>query len=109
MGRRAHAWRPIAVVHRLRLACARGHARDRSSPARACKSVSFRGMSRDMSSAAERTAEASAPRVGRPSIINPTVDLLLVGGLSLVVFIPLLLSGRSDLVFIGAGAQAFLA
>jgi hypothetical protein len=34
---------------------------------------------------------------------------LLVGGLSLIVFIPLLLSGRSDLVIIGAGAQAWIA
>ena len=66
-------------------------------------------MSRDTSSVAERAAEGPSARVGRPSIINPTVDLLLVGGLSLVVFIPLLLSGRSDLVLIGAGAQAFLA
>ena len=32
-----------------------------------------------------------------------------VGGLSLVVMIPMLLSGRSDLVLIGAGAQAWLA
>jgi hypothetical protein len=46
---------------------------------------------------------------GRPSIINPIVDLLLVGGLSLIVFVPLLLSGRTDLVMIGAGAQAWLA
>jgi hypothetical protein len=45
----------------------------------------------------------------RPSIIHPVVDFLAVGGLSLLVFVPMLLSGRSDLVFIGAGAQAFLA
>ncbi|MEX2153734.1 MAG: hypothetical protein WD825_10385 [Gemmatimonadaceae bacterium] len=37
------------------------------------------------------------------------MDLLCVGGLSLIVFIPLLLSGRSDLVLIGAGAQAWIA
>src|SRR5213083_1840917 len=43
------------------------------------------------------------------AILTPTVDLLLVGGLSLIVFVPLLLSGRSDLVLIGAGAQAWLA
>ena len=47
--------------------------------------------------------------VSRPaSILSPVVDFLCVGGLSLIVFIPLLLSGRSDLVFIGAGAQAWL-
>jgi hypothetical protein len=46
---------------------------------------------------------------GRASILTPTVDLLLVGGLSLIVFVPLLLSGRSDLVIIGAGTQAWIA
>src|SRR5882672_3249062 len=43
------------------------------------------------------------------SILSPVLDLLLVGGLSLIVFVPLLLSGRSDLVIIGAGAQAWVA
>jgi hypothetical protein len=43
------------------------------------------------------------------AILSPAVDLLLVGGLSLIVFVPLLLSGRSDLVLIGAGAQAWVA
>jgi hypothetical protein len=43
------------------------------------------------------------------AIISPTVDLLLVGGLSIIVLVPLLLSGRSDLVIIGAGAQAWIA
>ena len=43
------------------------------------------------------------------SILSPVVDFLCVGGLSLIVFIPLLLSGRTDLVLIGAGAQAWLA
>jgi hypothetical protein len=55
-----------------------------------------------------RTAETPAsPR--QHSILSPTVDLLCVGGLSLIVFVPLLLSGRSDLLLIGAGAQAWLA
>src|SRR5688500_18691834 len=43
------------------------------------------------------------------AILSPAVDLLLVGGLSLIVFLPLLLTGRSDLVIIGAGAQAWIA
>src|SRR3954462_5312832 len=43
------------------------------------------------------------------SMISPVVDFLCVGGLSLIVFVPLLLSGRTDLVLIGAGAQALLA
>jgi hypothetical protein len=55
-------------------------------------------------------ATSTAETVKRPaSILTPTVDFLLVGGLSLLVFIPLLLSGRSDLVIIGAGAQAWVA
>jgi hypothetical protein len=37
------------------------------------------------------------------------IDFLCVGGLSLIVFVPLLMSGRSDLVLVGAGAQAWLA
>src|SRR6266480_3541662 len=49
------------------------------------------------------------PVAGRPSILNPVIDFLCVGGLSLIVFVPLLLSGRSDLVLVGAGAQAWLA
>ncbi len=42
-------------------------------------------------------------------MISPVVDFLCVGGLSLLVMIPMLVSGRSDLVLIGAGAQAWLA
>jgi len=40
------------------------------------------------------------------SILSPAIDFLLVGGLSVIIFVPLLRSGRSDLVLIGAGAQA---
>jgi hypothetical protein len=50
---------------------------------------------------------AAAPSAS--SILSPAVDFLLVGGLSLIVFVPLLLSGRTDLVWIGAGAQAWIA
>jgi hypothetical protein len=49
------------------------------------------------------------PAADRPSILSPIVDFLLVGGLSLIVFVPLLMSGRTDLVLVGAGAQAWLA
>jgi len=52
------------------------------------------------------SSASAAPRA--PSIISPVVDVLLVGGLSLLVFVPLLLSGRTDLVLIGAGAQAWV-
>jgi hypothetical protein len=52
---------------------------------------------------------ASTPTPRPNSILSPVVDFLCVGGLSLIVLVPLLLSGRSDLVVIGAGAQAWLA
>jgi hypothetical protein len=55
-----------------------------------------------------RVPPVSTP-ASRPAILHPVVDFLAVGGLSLIVFIPLLLSGRTDLVLIGAGAQAWLA
>jgi hypothetical protein len=55
----------------------------------------------------EATARSVRPRPN--SILSPVVDFLCVGGLSLIVFVPLLASGRSDLVMIGAGAQAWLA
>lgn len=54
-------------------------------------------------------ATASVPKkAAAGSILSPAIDVLLVGGLSLIVFVPLLLTGRRDLVFIGAGAQAWL-
>src|SRR4051812_26841558 len=53
------------------------------------------------------TLAATSPQ--RASVISPVVDLLCVGGLSLLFFVPLLLSGRRDLVLIGVGAQAWLA
>ncbi|HEY8175121.1 MAG TPA: hypothetical protein VIF32_05500 [Gemmatimonadaceae bacterium] len=59
-----------------------------------------------MSGPPPATAVAS-PR--RAAILSPTIDLLLVGGLSLIILVPLLVSGRSDLVLIGVGAQAWIA
>lgn len=59
-------------------------------------------------SAAVRPAQAAAAKV-RGSIVSPVVDFLSVGGLSLLLMIPLILSGRRDLVLIGAGAQAWIA
>jgi hypothetical protein len=60
---------------------------------------------------APRTSHGSgsAAESRAPSILSPVIDFLLVGGLSLIVFVPLLLSGRADLVLIGAGAQAWVA
>ena len=42
------------------------------------------------------------------AIISPVVDALAVGGLSLVLLLPLLLSGRADLVIVGVGIQAWI-
>jgi hypothetical protein len=43
-----------------------------------------------------------------PAILSPTVDLLAVGGLSILVLAPLLLSRRADLDFVGVGFLAWL-
>ena len=51
--------------------------------------------------------KAAPPHTG--SVISPIIDLLCVGGLSLIVFVPMLLSGSTDLLLIGAGTQAWLA
>lgn len=57
---------------------------------------------------AGRADKRTSPHADKPSILSPAVDLLCVGGLSLILFVPLLLSGRTDLVILGAGAQAWL-
>ena len=46
--------------------------------------------------------------VGRASMLSPTLDLLCVGGLSLLVMVPLLLVGRTDLLLVSAGVQAWI-
>jgi hypothetical protein len=55
------------------------------------------------------TAALPARPSGPAAILHPVVDLLCVGGLSILVLLPLLLSGRPDLVLIGAGTQAWVA
>jgi len=63
-----------------------------------------------MSRSSRSTPIASGTPHARPaSIFNPVIDFLLVGGLSLIVLVPLLLSGRTDLLFVSAGAQALIA
>jgi hypothetical protein len=54
---------------------------------------------------------AVSPSLFRSSraIVSPAIDTLAVGGLSLLAFVPLLLSGRTDLVLISPGAQATIA
>jgi hypothetical protein len=39
----------------------------------------------------------------RPSILHPVVDFLCAGGLSILVIVPLLLSGREDIGFLSVG------
>src|SRR5262245_11350714 len=56
-----------------------------------------------------KAPQTSAAPARRASILSPVVDFLCAGGLSLLVFVLLLASGRSDLVLIGAGAQAWIA
>lgn len=50
------------------------------------------------------TPAAAAPAARPPGIFHPAVDLLCVGGLSLLVLVPLLASDRTDLAFITLGA-----
>lgn len=47
-------------------------------------------------------AEAVRPRPA--AILSPAVDFLCVGGLSLIVFVPLLIFGGDELSFVGIGA-----
>ena len=54
-------------------------------------------------------APVAAQAARRPSILSPIVDLLCVGGLSIILLVPMLLSGRTDLLLVGAGTQAWLA
>jgi hypothetical protein len=56
-------------------------------------------------------SKQKAAVIARPrptAILSPAVDFLLVGGLSLILFVPLLASRRTDLLLIGAGAQAWI-
>lgn len=55
------------------------------------------------------TTTASPAPNRRPAILTPALDLLAVGGLSILLLVPLILSGRTDLVIVGVGAQAWIA
>ena len=62
-------------------------------------------------SGAAHLSTSPSPTAASPrgqAIISPVVDALCVGGLSLLLLLPLLLSGRADLVIIGAGFQAWI-
>jgi hypothetical protein len=51
--------------------------------------------------AADQVAAAAAARPA--SILHPVVDFLCAGGLSILIIVPLLLSGREDLSFLAVG------
>ncbi|WP_337169409.1 hypothetical protein [Gemmatimonas aurantiaca] len=51
----------------------------------------------------------AGPSARRGSMVSPVFDWLAVGGLSMLIMVPLLLSGRTDLVLVGAGVQAWIA
>jgi len=54
------------------------------------------------------TAHANTlPAAHRSAIISPLVDALCTGGLSLLVLAPLLVAGRTDLLLVSAGVQAW--
>ena len=54
---------------------------------------------------AKTVAPASVPA---PSILSPVVDFLCVGGLSLIVLIPLLVSGQAELGFVTIAALVWI-
>lgn len=56
-------------------------------------------------SAAAATTVSTPPRA---AIVSPLVDALCAGGLSLLVLVPLLLTGRGDLLVVSVGVQAWL-
>jgi len=51
---------------------------------------------------------APARPAAAAAIISPFVDALCTGGLSLLVLVPLLVAGRTDLLLISIGAQAWI-
>jgi len=58
--------------------------------------------------AASSAPAATLTATPRAAIVSPLVDALCAGGLSLLILVPLLLSGRSDLLLVSVGVQAWL-
>ena len=85
-------------------ASSRAGRRSRAGPPSACSAALLAAML-----LADESGHHGLTRRRPHSILSPVVDFLCVGGLSLILFCPLLLSGRTDLVLIGAGAQAWIA
>lgn len=57
---------------------------------------------------AQPSSPPPAPPAGPRSIVNPAFDILAAGGLSILIFIPLLATGRSDLQILSPGVQAWI-
>src|SRR5439155_26938341 len=59
---------------------------------------------------AGRAAAGRAAAVPRdpPAIVSPFVDTLFTGGLSLLVLVPLLVMGRTDVLVLSVGVQAWV-
>jgi hypothetical protein len=51
---------------------------------------------------------ATVPAPEAPAIVSPFVDALATGGLSLLVLAPLLVAGRTDVLVLSAGVQAWV-
>jgi hypothetical protein len=58
--------------------------------------------------ASSAPAQTAGPVASRAAIVTPLIDALCAGGLSLLVLVPLLLSGRGDLLLVSVGMQAWL-
>ena len=55
-----------------------------------------------------RSPAAGAHPAASAAIISPFVDALCTGGLSLLVLVPLLVAGRTDMLLVSVGAQAWI-
>jgi hypothetical protein len=55
-----------------------------------------------------RAPAARAVAVSQKAIVSPFVDALFTGGLSLLVLVPLLVVGRTDLLLLSVGVQAWV-
>lgn len=55
-----------------------------------------------------RAVTAPAAATPRPAIVSPLVDGLCAGGLSLLILVPLLVTGRGDLLLVSGGVAAWL-
>jgi len=57
---------------------------------------------------APQSKSGAASPAASPSILSPAVDFLCVGGLSVIVLLPLLLSGKAELGFVTIAALVWV-